>query len=113
MPKEKFGKLEAYVKKVYGQLGTIRSVRCPGIVACMPTACDECNHRVLWVCVASRSGCRSSGYIRGELSSLGLGCSQEGGFYMPVDNAEVSKGYAFIEFTEASVRYISGSSSHL
>mmetsp|Transcript_10169 Transcript_10169/g.30552 ORF Transcript_10169/g.30552 Transcript_10169/m.30552 type:complete len:728 (-) Transcript_10169:256-2439(-) len=51
VPKEKFGKLEAYVKKVYGQLGTIRS---------------------------------------------------EGGFYMPVDNAEVSKGYAFIEFTEAS-----------
>ncbi len=30
VPKEKFSKLEAYVKKVYGQLGTIRSVRAAG-----------------------------------------------------------------------------------
>lgn len=50
IPKEKVSKLETYVKKVYGQIGTILS---------------------------------------------------DGGFYMPFDDEGVSKGYAFIEFTES------------
>ncbi len=38
--------------------------------------------------------------------SAPAGLPQEGGFYMPLDDAEISKGYAFIEFSEAEVRFM-------
>ncbi len=113
VPQEKYDKLAAVVRKVFGSIGTIRDGAPPARAATRaPMQSSSRNAPLRSVIAAQRIAAAVSSARRPwvdleplEIRGRHLARAPAGGFYMPQDASGTTKGFAFIEFASPKVRF--------
>eukprot|EP00983_Pelagomonas_calceolata_P047781 1140783-Pelagomonas_calceolata.AAC.4 len=107
VPTEKYDKLAAVIKKIYGSIGTIREDRQPSWpFTCLPAHGDlpqGGQQQLQLLAVLSSAGCDQQ--LRGPWyhARVSCACMPAGGFFLPQDANGKTKGFAFIEFSSPQV----------